>query len=155
MREKFIALEQSIRADLAVIERIFAALGSPSLDEGAEIETLIVVGYHLHNLYNAFENIFRNIATAFENHLDDRAGWHDQLLRRMLLEMPTIRPAVIDGALYEKLDELRRFLHLFRTAYGLELDPLRLALVAHKTLALKPIYSARIESFLDFLKTLQ
>jgi hypothetical protein len=154
MREKLIALEQSIRADLRAIEKIFEALGAPRLEEGVATEAVIVAGYHLHNLYNAFENIFRNIATAFQNHLDDRAGWHDQLLRRMGLEMPTIRPAVIDASLYEKLDELRRFRHLFRTAYGIDLDPLRLELVVHKALALKPIYPAQIESFLAFLKTL-
>lgn len=155
MREKSIALEQSIRSDLRAIEKIFEALGAPVLEESMSLEALIVLGYHLHNLYNAFENIFRNIATVFENHLDQRAGWHDQLLRRMCLEMPTIRPAVIDDSLYEKLDELRRFRHLFRTAYGVELDPLRMNVAVQKALALRPIYPARVESFLDFLKSLQ
>lgn len=39
----------------------------------------------------------------------------------------TLRPAVIDGEAYDGLDELRRFSRLFRHAYSVELDPLRLA----------------------------
>jgi hypothetical protein len=45
-------------------------------------ESLIVVAYRLHSLYTAFENIFRNIAASFENHLD-QAGWHRQLPARL------------------------------------------------------------------------
>ena len=35
------------------------------------------------------------------------------------------RPALIDDESYDKLHELRRFRHLFRAAYGIELDPER------------------------------
>ena len=47
---------------------------------------MIVIAYRLHSLYIAFENIFRNIAASFENHLD-QAGWHRQLLQRMRLDL--------------------------------------------------------------------
>jgi hypothetical protein len=38
------------------------------------------------------------------------------------------------------MDELRRFRHLFRHAYGIELDPLRLQLVLAKATVLRAIY---------------
>jgi hypothetical protein len=61
-------------------------------------DTLIVIAYYLHNLYNAFENLFTNIARTFENSLDDAGRWHTQLLERMRLDVTPLRPAVIDEA---------------------------------------------------------
>ena len=150
MNEKFLILERNIQSDLAVIERIYSELGEPELAESDEQEALIVVAYRLHSLYSAFENIFRNIATSFENHLDP-SSWHRDLLKRMRLDLSPIRPAIIDDEAYEKLDEMLRFRHLFRTGYGLKLDALRLQLVARKALELKPIYRRHIDRFLEYL----
>ena len=113
---------------------------------------LIVSAYLLHNLYTAFENVFRNIAFAFENALDDRSGWHRQLLERMRLDLSPIRPAVIDDAAYVALDELLRFRHLFRSAYSARLDAGRLALVLRAAEELRPLYRPQIERFLEFVK---
>lgn len=154
MREPFLILERSIQNDLAAIEKLYAAIGKPTLTEDTPEETLIVVAYRLHNLYNAFENMFRNIAATFENRLDDASGWHSQLLQRMCLDLMPVRPAVIDAAAYAALDELRRFRHLFRSAYGVDLDAARLRLVVDKALQLQAIYRAQLDHFLAFLHTL-
>jgi hypothetical protein len=154
MNEKFLILERNIQSDLAVIERIYSELGEPQLAESDEQETLIVVAYRLHSLYSAFENIFRNIATSFENHLDP-SSWHRQLLERMRLDLSPVRPAVVDEEAFEKLDELLRFRHLFRTGYGLKLDALRLQLVVRKALELKLIYREQIDRFLEYLRGLE
>ena len=153
MNEKFLILERNVQSDLAVIERIYSELGEPELAESDEQEALIVVAYRLHSLYSAFENVFRNIATSFENHLDP-SSWHRQLLERMRLDLRPVRPAVIDDEAYDKLDELLRFRHLFRTGYGLKLDALRLQLVVRKALELKPIYRGHIDRFLKYLHSL-
>jgi hypothetical protein len=155
MPETFLLLERSLRQDLVVLDRLYSELGVPQLAESEPADRLIVIGYRLHGIYNAFENMFRNIAAAFENHLDDRPGWHQQLLARMRLDLSPIRPSLIDDAIYEKLDELRRFRHLFRAAYGIDLDPLRLQLVIRKALELRALYPAQIDRFLNFLTTLR
>jgi ribonuclease HepT-like protein len=154
MNDKFLILERNVQSDLAVIERIYSELGEPELAESDEQEALIVVAYRLHSLYSAFENIFRNIATTFENHLDP-SSWHRQLLERMRLDLSPVRPAVIDEETFEKFDELLRFRHLFRTGYGLKLDALRLRLVVRKALELKPIYWGEVDRFLDYLRRLE
>jgi hypothetical protein len=127
----------------------------PSLTTGAGEDTLIVIAYHLHNLYNAFENIFQNIAAVFENSVDDVDRWHAQLLERMRLDTMPLRPAVIDDAAYDALDELRRFRHLFRHSYGVELDSQRLRLVMDKALVLKTVYAEQMEQFIEFLRGLR
>lgn len=154
MNEKFLILERNIQKDLETIDKVYDDLGSPELDEGESQETIIVVAYRLHSLYSAFENIFRNIATAFENQMD-QVGWHRQLLERMRLDLTPIRPAVIDTEAYDKLDEMLRFRHVFRTLYGDNLDPLRLQIVLRKALELKPLYRDQIERFLQFLRQLE
>ena len=49
----------------------------------------------------------------------------------------------------------RRFRHVFRTMYGLDLDPLRLQVVLHRALELKPLYRGQIERFLAFLPDIE
>lgn len=154
MSERFLLLERRIEEDLAAIERLYAELGEPELRGDEPQETLIVVAYRLHQLYNAFENIFRNVAATFENALD-RDEWHTQLLQRMRLDLSPVRPAVIDGPAFAALDELRRFRHVFRSIYGATLDAAKLRLVTAKAVELRPLYLPPIRRFLGFLRGLQ
>jgi hypothetical protein len=154
MNEKFLVLERNIQKDLEAIANLYEALGSPDLGDASSQEELIVVSYRLHGLFTAFENIFRNIAHAFENQVSPES-WHREVLQRMRLDLTPLRPAVIDVEAYEKLDELRRFRHVFRTMYGLDLDPLRLQVVLRRALELKPLYRDQIERFLAFLRVVE
>jgi uncharacterized protein YutE (UPF0331/DUF86 family) len=74
------------------------------------------------------------------------------LLQRMCLDVRPIRPAVISDESYDCLDELRRFRHLFRHAYGVKLDPARLQLVLRKALKLKTLYPSELSRFVSFLE---
>ncbi len=94
MIEKLLVLERDIKRDLDVLDGLWSRLATASLAEDVAEEQLIAIGYRLHNVYGACENIFRNIAAAFENTLDDRSGWHAQLLHRMRLDLRPLRPAV-------------------------------------------------------------
>ena len=153
MDTKIRTLRADIRADLKAIADIYTALnryGTVTADE----ERLIVIAYHLHNLYCAFESIFQRIAEMFGNQISDRAGWHADLLRRMTLDIEGLRPRLLGDEAYDALDELRRFRHLFRSAYRLRLDAERLALVHRKAQILEQVYRADMERFLAFLDTL-
>lgn len=154
MNGKFIILINSIRRDLEAIAAIYDELERHPLSTETDNDVLIVIAYHLHNLYNAFENIFQNIAAVFENSVEDEGRWHAQLLERMGLDAMPLRPAVIDDTAYEALDELRRFRHLFRHSYMINLDPQRLQLVWRKAFDLKAIYAEQLESFVTFLQAL-
>jgi hypothetical protein len=154
MDDKILVLVYSIRRDQEAIATIFRELERHPLKSDTDDDTLIVIAYHLHNLYNAFENIFQNIAAVFENSVNEVGRWHAQLLERMLLDVMPLRPALIDDVAYDALDELRRFRHLFRHAYSAKLDSLRLQLVMRKALVLKALYVVQLEQFVDFLRGL-
>ncbi len=155
MHEKILVLERSIAEDLEAIDRIFGALEPAELGSATPEEERVLIGYRLHNLYNAFENIFRNVANTFENTLDRRSGWHAELLRRMRLDLMPIRPPVIDADAFDKLDELRRFRHVFRSLYTAELDPLRMSIALAKARELRDIWPDQIEGFQRFLEGLR
>jgi hypothetical protein len=89
------------------------------------------VGYILHSFYNGCENIFNSVARFFENDLGPQSG-HKDLLKRMNLEIPGIRPRLIDDDLFRLLDDFRAFRHKFRHLYSFELDWERECLVARK-----------------------
>ncbi len=153
MNAQIQTLKADIKADLQAIAEIYSTLhryDASSLDD----EQVVVVAYYLHNLYSAFESIFQRIATVFENQISDQAGWYAELLRHMTLDIEGIRPRVISDAAYDALDELRRFRHVFRSAYRTRLDAERLNLVYRKAQALEQVYQGEIEGFLAFLDSL-
>lgn len=154
MSEKHIFLRSAIREDLVAIERIYAKLEQNLAKPTVDDDTLIVRAYHLHSLYSAFENIFQNVAATFENSVDDMGRWHAQLVERMKLDMMPIRPALLNEQSFDVIDELRRFRHMFRHAYSMNLDAERLDLVVRKALLLKDLYGGQIRDFLDFVDSL-
>jgi hypothetical protein len=157
MNEKFLLLSKNIRRDVQTIAEIYhqRERHPTVIDNDTPLDTLILIAYHIHNLYNAFENIFQNIATTFENSLGDKSQWHAKILERMALDVMPLRPAVIDDQMHDELDELRRFRHMFRHSYRVRLDAARLQLVLSKALTLKQHYDVRIELFLAFLQTIE
>lgn len=153
MNAQIQTLKAEIAADLGAIAEIYQALDQVRGDLADE-QQRIVVAYYLHNLYCAFESIFQRIADVFGNHISDRAAWHADLLRRMTLDIEGVRPHLLSAQAYDSLDELRRFRHVFRSAYRLQLDADRLALVYRKARALEQVYKADIQQFVGFLDDL-
>jgi len=153
MNAQIRTLKADIAADIQAVTEIYASLNAyPDTPTGQE--QVVTVAYYLHNLYCAFESIFQRVAEAFENQIPDRTTWHVELLHRMTLDIEGIRPRLISPAAFDSLDELRRFRHLFRSAYRLRLDPERLALVRRKARALEAIHRADMDRFLAFLDSL-
>ena len=115
-----------ITEDLAAIERLnvelsqlIASLAAPE----PEFRDMAVVAYVLHNVYCALESGFEQISRTFENHITDPAQGHRELLAKMFLEIPAVRPAVLPADLRGFLNDLRGFRHLFRHSYDFQLDP--------------------------------
>ena len=102
-----------------VLERIYAGLQGLGIED--EKDT-VYAGYLLHNFYTAFEDLMREVARTFENTVDDTTRYHREFLKRMKLNVAGIRPALVSEASFRILDELRAFRHVFRHAYGYELE---------------------------------
>jgi len=145
--ERLSLLRASIEAQRKEIERIFAKIEERRHGKTvAEVESL---AYQLHNLYCAFEDLFKIVADSFENRIEDRTRYHRELLWRMRISIEGVRPALLSEESYRLLDSLRAFRHFFRHAYSYELDPRKVALVVEDALKLRELYQQEIEHFLE------
>jgi len=113
-----IEVEAVVDAANRLLEELAEARGRLSPDPTQE--QLSHIGYLLHSIYTAWESAFHRIAATFENRLDP-ARWHEQLLLRMALSIPRIRPAVVQGETREHLAALKSFRHFFRHSYAVKL----------------------------------
>jgi hypothetical protein len=128
-----------------------AALRSSDSSWADELD-LMVVGASLHGLFNAFEAYFLRIAKFFENSVDQQS-WHRDLLDRMTFEIPDVRPALItDRALAERIDELRRFRHVFRNLYKTKLTANKLKIVYEAAQGIDREFMAGHRAFLGWLE---
>jgi len=103
---------------IATVEQHAAGLAGGTMLR-AQLDSL---GFALHNIYNALENSFTQISLSFENHVRDRERWHRELLDKMFLDLPPLRPAVLMNASRPLMGDLLGFRHLFRHAYEFMLD---------------------------------
>ena len=143
----FVVFASEVRTQLGEIEATLDRAEQRARESGpAGDESL---GFQLHNLYCACEDLFRIIAAAFENRIDDTGGYHIEMLRRMRTEIPGVRPKLLSDASHSLLDSLRAFRHVFRHAYGVPLDARKLRIVLDDARTLRPILTREIDAFLE------
>lgn len=109
---------------------------------------VIASAYELSGIYSCYEDIFKHIARVFENRIENLASWHSELLNRMLIEVPDIRPAVLTEAVIGVLDEMRSFRHVFRYSYVFVIDAERVEALAKRWEDARPGIEGEINGFL-------
>ena len=130
---------------LQVIENIYEDLKNKLQkieNQNTSKEAVESIGYWLHNLYCAFEDLFKIVSVFWENHIDANGKFHVSLLKRMRIEIKGVRPALIGEYSHICLNELRAFRHVFRHAYSYGLDDERVLCLLRKIIeSQKKIYS--------------
>jgi hypothetical protein len=84
----------------------------------------------IEKVYGGLERALARIARHIDRHVPEGPAWHADLLRRLSVELPGRRPAVISAAVHRGLDELRAFRHRERNSYVHDLDPRRVIEIA-------------------------
>jgi len=105
------------------------------------------LAYKLHNLYSAYEDLFKLVARFFENQIADISSYHTELLNRMRLQIEGVRPKLLSDESFMLLDELRGFRHVFRHAYSYKLDAERVIKLSQKTASLIVSFEKDFEKF--------
>jgi uncharacterized protein YutE (UPF0331/DUF86 family) len=121
--------------------------------QGSRPGTLDLRGFGslLHDFYTGIEDVFEIIAGDINGRFPDSPEWHKQLLVRMTVTVPGLRPAVISEELRWKLDEYLRFRHVFRNVYGYLLDWERLKPLLDRMDAVYAEFLREVGSFRAFL----
>jgi hypothetical protein len=151
MKRSSALLKADIRDEIARLQRAITEyreaiagtdLSAPELPSF----TKAAIASYVHAFYTGCEHVFRVVSAFFENELDP-ARWHADLLKRMRLEIPGVRPRVLSDALAAELDLYRGFGHVFREAYGHELHWRRLRPLAERMADVSRETFAQIERF--------
>lgn len=149
--ERLTILKAEAEAQMNEIDKIYAKLDERNREKGrSAVES---IGFQLHNLYCAFEDLFRIVAETFENHVHDKSRYHSELLKRMTFRIEGVRPPLLSEHAYALLDNLRAFRHFFRHAYSYELDERKVRIVLDDAYALKKFYTNEINAFIDQIQT--
>lgn len=85
--------------------------------------------------YTAIEDLLKQIAKAFENHIQDLGIYHKELLVRLNTAIPQIRPQLLSEETFLFLDKVRSFRHFIRHAYDCELDKSELLEIQRKLIS--------------------
>ncbi|ACK41639.1 MULTISPECIES: hypothetical protein [Dictyoglomus] len=96
-------------------------------------EKTIYLAYNLHNLYNA-------------------SFFHKEILKRMSIEIPGIRPKVLSKESFIILNELRGFRYIFRHAYNYEIIPEKVNMLKEKITKNWSIVEEDLNNFKNWLK---
>lgn len=150
-KAKLAILEAELSKQKQEIEKIYSKIKQrfANLKNEIKVESL---AYQLHNLYCAYEDLFRIISDTFENNIEEGLTYHKELLRRMSISIKGVRPNLISEESLNLLSELRAFRHFFRHAYTYKLDANKVKLVLEKALRLKEVFRKDLDNFISVLK---
>lgn len=107
---------------------------------------------NLHGFYMGVEHIFENIARTVEGTIPSGADWHRELLHQMSLEIPSVRPPVIQKETMRCLNEYLGFRHVVRNAYVFQL---RTSRVQELVTGLAGCFTAVTQDLNNFIQFLQ
>jgi hypothetical protein len=142
---------QESRVVLKRINSLYTSYSSTFADRNSrELRDAVLLSDILCNTYTCLETILFRISRVFENHLE-ADQWHKELLRKMQLEVPGIRKAVLSRQSYQLLDELRRFRHFKRYYYDFDYDWSKLDYLREIYDRLMPLICIDLDAFNSFL----
>jgi hypothetical protein len=118
------ALKELVEDELAALGQIVQAVqdGIGPLDVAPSQLVMNALASYLHQFYTGCERILERIAMAMDGGLPGGVYAHANLLAQMARELPGIRPAVLNEALWLRLQDYLAFRHFFRHAYGSTLE---------------------------------
>ena len=138
------------RGVLARITRYYEGHFAPLSPRPETTENAIVLAEVMNNYYTCAETIFLRISQHFENSLTSE-NWHKDLLRKMTLTIPDIRPQVIDERTFADLDELLRFRHFHRYYLEFNYDWKRLRIVESRFCSVREPVDDALDEFERYL----
>ena len=147
-------IAQRIRQETEELERIVNAAqrhwrsSKTSPDADAYINS---VALNCHGFYSGLERIVELIATDIDGIKIGGEHWHVELLRQMTLDLPKIRPPILQKESSNRLDEFRRFRHLVRNIYTTNLVPDEVEKLVNALPTLWSQVSSQLATFTQYL----
>ena len=113
--------------------------------------TLRARGSMLHDFYSGIERVFVRIAEELNGGVPQGEQCDRQIVTDMSLEIPGVRPAVIEADLARQLADYLRFRHVFRNVYGSLLEAERMRPLEERLPAVLATFRAQVRAFLAWM----
>lgn len=147
-------LAADARVIQSIVDEVAGFRARRRLGEEPDLVTMMGLAALLHHFYSATESTFERIVKYFDGGVPTGDSWHRDLLARAATEIPDIRPAIIGKALQKQLDDYRRFRHMFRNVYELNLDWNKLVPLLSRLAEVNDDLQQALSRFIDFVKAL-
>ena len=142
-------LAAEIEHELERLEQLREELATaPSSDDTF---TLRARGSMLHDFYSGIERVFVRIAEELNGGVPQGEQWHRQIVTDMSLEIPDVRPAVIEPDLARDLGDYLRFRHVFRNVYGSLLQAERMRPLEERLPRVLAAFLTQVRTFLAWM----
>lgn len=158
MKDPYLEIAERLLGELADLDssvqkslKSWATARMGAKDQDAYLDS---VALNLHAFYSGLERLFELIARHIDGSSSEGVAWHRDLLSRMADDLPGVRPAVISRETSKALDLYRRFRHLVRNVYAMNLKPERISELVEKLPDTWSKVSAELRAFSEFLKEL-
>ena len=158
LNENSIKLAERIRGELDDLDLVVCKVQRAWKQSLIQVEQqdllLDSVALNLHSIYSGLESLFELIARNIDQSLPSGNTWHRLLLDQMSKEIPPCRPAVISSSTKISLDEYRRFRHVVRNIYTMNILPDRLEKLIVQLPDTWETIRQELNAFADFLESL-
>ena len=130
------------------------ALEQASLARSTQIDAYwIAAGFGLQGYYTGVERIFEQVAQVVDESLFKQTErWHQELLEQMRIEVPQVRPPVIQESTYHFLRTYLGFRHVVRNNYTHRLDP---TLIEQNVASLQECHQHFVQDLKQFCEFLE
>jgi hypothetical protein len=138
---------EGARRELGAIDEALEELRPERLGDATRWARRSAAAFAIATIFTGLESILRVIADDIDRHLPAGADWHAELLLAMSLELPGTRPAVLAPDTRFLLDELRKFRHVVRNNYALDLTDEGVFANLDRARAVLPLFERDLAAF--------
>jgi hypothetical protein len=142
------ALERADR-----IEKYYDEFGTKRAMLKENSYDLVILAEIFVDYYTCLETAFVRVARFFENSLDT-AKWHSDLLERMIIDIPEVRPRMLTDEAYTLLLEFMRFRHFRRYYFQFDYDRDKMAFLEKKFRQVVPLVKSALNGYVEKLDKL-
>ncbi|MBI4790714.1 MAG: hypothetical protein HY782_27100 [Chloroflexi bacterium] len=147
-REKIATEFASIRRAADKARQAFQNSKRGGQDESFYLDSAALNAY---GFYTGVERLFEWLTREFDEAVPGGSAWHCELLERMTIAVPDVRPAVIRVTTRDALEEYLRFRHIVRNSCACEFESGRIADLVNSLPQVLQDLEADLEKFREFL----
>ncbi|AFZ36130.1 hypothetical protein Sta7437_2599 [Stanieria cyanosphaera PCC 7437] len=136
---KYLALKTRIEDELKSLENTIQTITDllNQKDTIPQVALIPALASYIADFYSGCERISERVVVYLDGGLPTSKDWHFELLKQIAEPGGSNRPPLWSGALLLELDEYRKFRHLERHIYKIELKPERVIALAENV---KPVF---------------